>query len=91
MAYAVIFTFLFVDFFDTAGTLVAVGHDAGLLDSEGQMLNANQAFFADAVGTVGGAVLGTSTVTSYIESATGIKAGARSRTRRRYDRRSLHR
>jgi adenine/guanine/hypoxanthine permease len=78
MAYAVIFTFLFVDFFDTAGTLVAVGHDAGLLDSDGQMLNANQAFLADAIGTVGGALLGTSTVTSYIESSTGIKAGAKS-------------
>lgn len=78
LSYAVIFTFLFVDFFDTAGTLVAVGHDAGLLDKDGQMLNANQAFLADAVGTVVGAVLGTSTVTSYIESGTGIKAGARS-------------
>ena len=77
-AYAIIFTFLFVDFFDTAGTLVAVGHDAGLLDKEGQLLNANQAFLADATGTVVGAVLGTSTVTSYIESGTGIKAGARS-------------
>lgn len=77
-AYAVIFTFLFVDFFDTAGTLVAVGHDAGLLDKEGQLLNANQAFLADAVGTVAGSILGTSTVTSYIESGTGIKAGARS-------------
>lgn len=78
LSYAVIFTFLFVDFFDTAGTLVAVGHDAGLLDKDGQMLNSNQAFLADAVGTVVGAVLGTSTVTSYIESGTGIKAGARS-------------
>jgi adenine/guanine/hypoxanthine permease len=76
-AYAVIFTFLFVDFFDTAGTLVAVGHDAGLLDKEGQLINGNQAFMADAVGTVAGAILGTSTVTSYIESGTGIKAGAR--------------
>lgn len=76
-AYAVIFTFLFVDFFDTAGTLVAVGHDAGLLDEEGQLIGDKKAFLVDAVGTVFGATLGTSTVTSYVESTTGIQAGAR--------------
>ncbi len=76
-AYAVIFTFLFVDFFDTAGTLVAVGHDAGLLDEEGQLIGDKKAFLVDAVGTVGGAILGTSTVTSFVESTTGIQTGAR--------------
>jgi AGZA family xanthine/uracil permease-like MFS transporter len=77
MAYAVIFTFLFVDFFDTAGTLVAVGHDAGLLDENGELIDGEKALLADAVGTVVGAVVGTSTVTSYIESTTGIEQGAR--------------
>lgn len=77
MAYAVIFTFLFVDFFDTAGTLVAVGHDAGLLDENGELIDGEKALLADAIGTVAGAVVGTSTVTSYIESSTGIKSGAR--------------
>lgn len=76
-AYAVIFTFLFVDFFDTAGTLVAVGHDAGLLDKEGNLIGEKKAFLADAIGTVVGASLGTSTVTSYVESTTGIQSGAR--------------
>jgi len=73
----VIFTFLFVDFFDTAGTLVAVGHDAGLLDEKGELINGEKALLADAIGTVAGATLGTSTVTSYIESSAGVKSGAR--------------
>ncbi len=77
MAYAVIFTFLFVDFFDTAGTLVAVGHDAGLLDKNGELIDGEKALLADATGTIVGAIVGTSTVTSYIESSTGIKQGAR--------------
>jgi len=77
LAYAVIFTFLFIDFFDTAGTLVAVGHEAGLLDENGQIKGSNKALLVDAVGTVVGAVVGTSTVTSYIESTTGIKSDAR--------------
>lgn len=77
LAYAVIFTFLFVDFFDTAGTLVAVGHDAGLLDQNGELIDGDKALLADATGTIVGAVLGTSTVTSYIESTTGIQTGAR--------------
>jgi len=76
-AYAVIFTFLFVDFFDTAGTLVAVGQDAGLVDEKGELVDGNKAMIADAVGTVAGAVLGTSTVTSFVESSTGVKSGAR--------------
>ena len=77
LAYAVIFTFLFIDFFDTAGTLVAVGHEAGLLDENGQIVGSNKALLVDAIGTVAGAIVGTSTVTSYIESTTGIKSGAR--------------
>ncbi len=77
MAYAVIFTFLFVDFFDTAGTLVAVGHDAGLLDENGELIDGEKALLADSIGTIAGAIVGTSTVTSYIESTTGIEQGAR--------------
>lgn len=77
MSYAVIFTFLFVDFFDTAGTLVAVGHDAGLLDENGELIDGEKALMADATGTIVGAIVGTSTVTSYIESTTGIESGAR--------------
>jgi AGZA family xanthine/uracil permease-like MFS transporter len=73
----VIFTFLFVDIFDTVGTLVGVCSKAGLLDARGSVPRARQALFADAVGTVAGAVMGTSTVTSYIESAAGISAGGR--------------
>ncbi len=76
-ALIVIFSFLFVDFFDTAGTLVAVGNRAGLMDDEGNLVDVNKAMMADAVGTVGGAVLGTSTVTSFVESMTGIEAGGR--------------
>ena len=77
IAYAVIFTFLFIDFFDTTGTLVAVGHDAGLISKEGELIGGERALIADATGTIVGSVLGTSTVTSYIESTTGIKQGAR--------------
>lgn len=73
----VIFTFLFVDIFDTVGTLVGVCSKAGLLDSRGGVPRARQALFADAVGTTAGAILGTSTVTSYIESAAGVSAGGR--------------
>jgi len=76
-AWTVVFTFLFVDFFDTAGTLMAVGQKAQLLDEEGKLINAEKALAADAVGTVCGAVLGTSTVTSFVESTTGVEAGGR--------------
>lgn len=77
MAYAVIFTFLFIDFFDTSGTLVAVGREANLFDEKGELMNADKALLADAAGTIIGAICGTSTVTAYIESSTGIKQGAR--------------
>ena len=74
--FTVIFVFFFLDLFDTIGTLIGVGSQAGFL-KKGKLPRANQAMFADAVGTVSGALLGTSTVTSYIESATGIAQGAR--------------
>jgi AGZA family xanthine/uracil permease-like MFS transporter len=74
---AVIFTFLFVDIFDTVGTLVGVCSKAGMLDNRGRVPRVRQALFADAVGTTAGAMLGTSTVTAYIESASGVSAGGR--------------
>ncbi len=75
--WAAILIFLFVDFFDTAGTIVAVGHEAGLVTENGELDNADKALLADAIGTVGGAMIGTSTVTSYIESGTGVAAGGK--------------
>ena len=72
-----ILAFLFVDLFDTVGTLLGVGRLGGFTDEEGDLPRANRAFFADAVGTTAGACLGTSPVTSYIESATGIEEGGR--------------
>lgn len=74
---SVVFTFLFVDLFDTAGTLIGVAHRAGLLDSEGKLPRLRQALMADSSASVIGSALGTSTTTSYIESASGIKAGGR--------------
>ncbi|KZD10319.1 NCS2 family permease [Oceanibaculum pacificum] len=74
---AIIFAFFFVDLFDTAGTLVGVAHRAGLLDAQGRLPRLKPALFADSIATVVGAGLGTSTTTSYIESASGIKAGGR--------------
>ena len=74
---AVIVTFLIVDLFDTAGTLIGVAHQAQLLDDNGRLPNMQKALIADSVGTVGGALVGTSPVTSYIESAAGASAGGR--------------
>ncbi|HUU46970.1 MAG TPA: NCS2 family permease [Acidobacteriota bacterium] len=71
-----VFVFLFLDLFDTTGTLAGLGKRAGYF-KEGRLPRAQRAFAADALGTVGGAVLGTSTVTAYIESAAGIVAGAK--------------
>jgi AGZA family xanthine/uracil permease-like MFS transporter len=68
--------FLYTDLFDTVGTLVGVATRSGLMQ-DGQLVRGNRAFFADAVGTVAGGLLGTSTVTSYIESTAGVEAGAR--------------
>ena len=73
----VVLTFFFVDFFDTVGTLVGVSSRAKMLDKDGNLPRATQAFMADAVGTVAGAVLGTSTVTTYVESASGVEQGGR--------------
>jgi AGZA family xanthine/uracil permease-like MFS transporter len=75
--FIVFFTFLFVDIFDTVGTLVGITTQAGLTNKHGDIPRVKQALLADAVGTVAGAALGTSTVTSYIESASGVAAGGR--------------
>jgi AGZA family xanthine/uracil permease-like MFS transporter len=74
---AVVLAFLFVSIFDTAGTLLGVGRLAGFVTKEGDLPGAGRAFAADAVGTMVGAVFGTSTMTSYIESAAGVKEGGR--------------
>ncbi|QSG04523.1 NCS2 family permease [Halapricum desulfuricans] len=73
----VVFTFFFVDFFDTAGTLVGVGQAGDMLDEDGNMPDIDKPLMADAVGTTAGGILGTSTVTTYIESATGVEEGGR--------------
>ena len=73
----VLFTFLFVDMFDTVGTLVGVSDKAGMLTKEGKVPRAKQALFADSIGTTVGAVLGTSTVTTYVESASGVAEGGK--------------
>ena len=73
----VMFTFLFVDIFDTIGTLVGVTTQAGLINKNGDIPKVKQALLADAIGTVAGAALGTSTVTSYVESASGVAEGGR--------------
>jgi len=74
---APIFVLLFFDLFDTVGTLIGVGQQAGFVDKDGRLPRAGRALFADAAGTVAGAMLGTSTVTSYIESSAGVAEGAR--------------
>ena len=73
----VIFTLLFIDFFDTAGTLTSVANVAGKVDSQGKVQDINKAMLADSVGTVAGAMMGTTTVTSYVESGAGVKAGGK--------------
>lgn len=73
----VVFAFLFVDLFDTLGTLIGVSSKAGFLDKEGKLPRAKQALFADAIATTAGAMLGTSTTTTYIESASGVTDGGR--------------
>jgi len=73
----VVFTFLFVDLFDTVGCLVGVASKGNMLDENGKLPKVKQALFADAIATTTGALLGTSTVTSYVESAAGIGDGGR--------------
>ncbi|GHU64178.1 xanthine/uracil permease [Spirochaetia bacterium] len=75
--FTVFFTFFFVDIFDTVGTLVGVTTQAGLINEDGDIPRVKQALLADAVGTMAGAALGTSTVTSYVESTAGVAAGGR--------------
>ena len=74
---AIVFSFLFVDLFDTVGTVVGVADKAGLLDEEGKLPRAGKVFMADAIGTTLGACLGTSTVTSFVESTAGVAEGGR--------------
>ncbi len=74
---AIVFAFLMVDLFDTSGTLVAVLNEAGLTDSAGRVPGLRRALVADSSATMVGALLGTSTTTSYIESAAGVRAGGR--------------
>ena len=73
----VIFTLLFIDFFDTAGTLTSVANVAGKVDRQGKVQDIDKAMMADSVGTVAGALMGTTTVTSYVESGAGVKAGGK--------------
>lgn len=73
----VLFTFLFVDMFDTVGTLVGVSSKADMLDKDGNVPHVKKALFADSIGTTVGAMLGTSTVTTYVESASGVAEGGR--------------
>ena len=73
----VVFALFFCDLFDTAGALIGIGQKGKMLDDHGALPRAKQALTADALGTVVGSIFGTSTVTSYIESATGVAAGAR--------------
>jgi len=73
----ILFTFLFVDMFDTVGTLVGVASKANMIDKDGKLPRVKQALFADAVGTTFGAMMGTSTVTTYVESASGVAEGGR--------------
>jgi AGZA family xanthine/uracil permease-like MFS transporter len=75
--FTVFFTFLFVDIFDTIGTLVGVTTQAGLINKNGDIPRVKQALLADAIGTAAGAALGTSTVTSYVESSAGVGVGGR--------------
>ena len=73
----VIFTLFFIDFFDTAGTLTSVANVAGKIGKDGKIQDIDKAMLSDSVSTVAGALMGTSTVTTYVESAAGVKAGGR--------------
>ena len=74
----VVFTLLFIDMFDTIGTLVGVSTKAGMINEKGRVKNIKEAFMADAIATATGACLGTSTTTTYVESASGVAVGGRS-------------
>ena len=74
---AVVFTFLFIDMFDTMGTVIGMAQKAGYVDEKGNIQDAEKVFMADAIGTIAGACLGTSTTTTYVESSAGVGAGGR--------------
>ena len=74
----VVFTFLFIDMFDTVGTLVGVCTKANMIDEKGNIKRIKEAFMADSIATTAGAMLGTSTTTTYVESAAGVAQGGRS-------------
>lgn len=74
---AVVFTFLFIDMFDTMGTVIGVSHKAGFVDEKGNVDGIDRVFMTDAIGTVFGACMGTSTTTTYVESSAGVAAGGR--------------
>ncbi len=73
----VIFSLLFINFFETAGTLMAIGQEVGLINENGQLENAQQAFLADSLGTCIGSILGVSSVISFVESSTGVGVGGK--------------
>ncbi len=73
----VVFVFLFVDLFDSIGSLMGLGRQAGYLNADGKMPRVNRALFSDAIATIAGSIFGTSTVVTYIESATGVSEGGR--------------
>ena len=73
----IMFTFLFVDMFDTVGTLIGCAGKSGMIREDGSIPNCKEALLADAIGTTAGAILGTSTVTTFVESASGIAEGGR--------------
>ena len=73
----VIFLLLFIDFFETAGTLVAIGQEVGLINKDGPLEKVEQTFLADSLGTCVGAILDVSTVTSFVESSTDVGVGGR--------------
>ena len=75
--YIIVFTLVFMDLFDTLGTLIGTSTSAGMVDENGRIKRVNQALLSDAVGTALGALVGTSTVTTFVESTTGIAAGGR--------------
>ncbi len=77
LGFFTIFAFLFVDVFDTLGTVMGTGAKAGFLDKEGRLPKINKIMLVDAIGTVGGSLLGTSTVTTYVESTAGISEGGK--------------
>ena len=76
-AFTVVITFCMIDIFDTLGTLVGTAQKSGMIDNEGNMPNMKEVLVSDAIGTLAGSVTGTSTVTTYIESASGVAAGGR--------------